>query len=558
MPKILFSCFVLLFSFNSFALTIEVIPQKSSSYNKAMLLEINKLSNDAFLNESEAAINDIINKIYAANPRLTHGSAEQLINNIPASAEARAKALAAIKYPALNSSSLKRQAISLFPLYQEGDQVEFIYDPYRRIKVKGKIKRISSDSIFTGFSDRWPIKNIVDPKIRDSFFSAKVEANRAKYIRETQEEQQLNLIREVSNTVQDIADGYVTKNESLGFIYLGNTWHSINELVRSRVSERKNSLLAKIQAEKDKLLAAQRSEEAQAARVKAMEDAQANAEKNAAAQAKKDATEQAARVKALLDEKFTAEQTAAEQDAWLKKQEAEVAEAKRIATEQRRVKGDQRKNKDADAALKIQQEKGAELTAEKITVIILVLLVVGAGAFFVFFKEKFNALIGKKKLTLDQLSGVDMEAPVMAPERQEAKLKNSASLSDQAAASRAATDDGSKIEKAPAKKRAISFSKDGDTPSEPSSSFVSPEAIAQEAPPSTPIAPSALTPPSGGLTPPGGGLTPPGGGLTPPGGGLTPPSGGLAPPKAGPSDSDTSLITDPNLKPGTKLSLKKN
>ena len=175
MPKIIFSIFSLLFSLSSFALTIEVTPQKSLIYNKSILLEINKLNDDAFINNSETVINDVIDKIYAANPGLIQGTSDQLIKDIPSSAEARAKELAVIKYPSEDTAILKRQASSLFPLYKEGDQVEFVYDPFRRRKVKGKIKRISSEFIFTGFSDQWAIKNIVDTKIRDSFFPEKVE-----------------------------------------------------------------------------------------------------------------------------------------------------------------------------------------------------------------------------------------------------------------------------------------------------------------------------------------------------------------------------------------------
>ena len=192
MSKYLFSCLILFLSFNSFAINVEVAPQKSLIYNKAILLEINQVDPDALVSDSENVINTIIAKIYNNNPRIVRGNQDQLIQNIPASAEARAKKLALIKYPKLDKTTLQNAAKSRFPSYSEGDMIEFTYDPYRKHKVKGKIKRITSDFVFTGFSDSWAIKNIVDPNIRDSFYPAKVKANRDKFVQNSVEAQQLN------------------------------------------------------------------------------------------------------------------------------------------------------------------------------------------------------------------------------------------------------------------------------------------------------------------------------------------------------------------------------
>ena len=193
----------------------------------------------------------------------------------------------------------------------------------------------------------------------------------------------------------------------------------------------------------------------------------------------------------------------------------------------------------------------------------LSLISLGQGGLLdVLFKDKINGKFKRNKITLDQITGVSAPEPSTKMPGEETQTdRPGPSLSQQADASRG-DGEGAKIQK-----KSISFSKN--KPGN-ASNFFSPEEIDKpetlstdttQAARSQTISTSNARPGNSSkapLTPPGGGLTPPGGGLTPPGGGLTPPSGGLAPPKAGPSDSDTSLITDPNLKPGTKLSLKKN
>ncbi|MDD7984081.1 hypothetical protein PQO01_03835 [Lentisphaera marina] len=547
-------------SINS-ALSLEVIinSEKSADVNQSIFLQLTKFPNELYVENPKVISDKILDAVLADNTDIVIGDKTLLISDITAEANKQARANAEKLHPTLDKKKLVENAEETFPIYKEGDYVEFVYDPFRKIAVKGKIKRISNEFLFVGFSGQYAIKNILDPALRDSFFPDKVKTNRQKYIDTLIAKQRYQFNVTLNKNVQPIADKLILQNEKNGFIYVNSTWHLISDLINSRVNDKNKLITKKLQVEQEKLDAAEAARKAEEDRVNNAKLLEAQKLEQARLDKEKAEAENAKRIAELQGDLLTEEDKLKEQAEMLKKLEEEEAEAAKVAAAKRAAKA-AKKRALADSG---DSDEDGPMAGFQVIAIALIVILGLAVVAFVVFKDKINKKFKRNKITLDQISGEAAPAPsTKMPEEEAGTGTKGPSLTEQAEASRDAGD-GSKIQK---KKISFSKSKPGN-----SSNFFSPEEIEQSEEVSTDTASvgrsqaismssarpgnsskSPITPPGGGLTPPGGGLTPPGGGLTPPGGGLTPP-----PAQEEADDSSSSLITDPSLKPKPKLQLKK-
>jgi hypothetical protein len=553
--------FFCLFINSAFCLDVIINSEKSADINQDIFLQLTKFPNELYVENPKVISDKILDAVLANNTDIVIGDKTLLISDITTEANKQARANAEKLHPTLDKKELTKTAEDTFPIYKEGDYVEFVYDPFRKIAVKGKIKRISNEFLFVGFSGQYAIKNILDPALRDSFFPDKVKSNRQKYIDTLIAKQRYQFNVTLNKNVQPIADKLIIQNEKNGFIYINSSWHLVNELINTRVNDKAKIINAKLQAAQEKLDAADAARKAEEDRIKNAKLIEAQKAEQARLDKEKAEAENAKRIAELQGDLLTDEDKQKEQDEMLKKIEEEEAAAAKVAAAKRAAKAAAKRAAKADGG---DNEDGpmAGFQVIAISLIVIIGLIVVA---FVVFKDKINKKFKRNKITLDQISGEPAPAPSTTMPEQQAGTGTKVpgpSLSQQAEASRD-SGDGSKIQK---KKISFSKSKPGNA-----SNFFSPEEIEQseEVSPDTAsvgrsqaISMSNARPGNSSkspLTPPGGGLTPPGGNLSPPGGGLTPPGGGLAPPQApdATEDSSSSLITDPSLKPKPKLQLKK-
>jgi hypothetical protein len=556
-------------TFSLLALEVKIESKQSEKINQSIFLQLSKFSDDNYVENPQIIIDQTLDSILAENGNILIGDESLIITDISAEANKKARELANSLYPALNKEKLQNQAKETFPIYREGDYIEFVYDPFRKIPVKGKIKRISREFLFVGFSGQYAIKNILDPALRDSFFPSKVEANRNKFVDTLMAKQRYQFNVALNKNVQPMADKLIAQNENNGFIYVVGKWSPINDIIASRVNDKSTQIKAEKAENEERMRAEEAARQAEAARLKAAAEAEAQKELEAKLAKQKADAENAKRIAELQGDELSDEDKALQQEELLKQLAEEEEKAAAAAAAKRKAKADLKKRKAAEEAARLAEEEANSVGALQLAAIAIIIILGVAVICFVLFRDKIK--IGKKKrVTLDQITGVGPPPPSTMPlPNRDKTATEEPSLADQAAASRD-TEDGAKIEK-----KTISFSK-----SKPgnSSNFFSPEEIENSETKDKPeiqnqassgksqaIAMSTSRPGSSSktpLTPPGGGLTPPGGNLTPPGGGLTPPSSLTAPTKTKVEDEAeddngaASLITDPNLKPKPKLQLR--
>ena len=554
-----------LFIQSAFSLDVIINAEKSADINQSIFLQLTKFPEETFIENPKVISDKILDSVLADYPNIVIGDKTLLISDISAEANKQARTYAEKLHPTLDEKQLTKDAEETFPIYKEGDYVEFVYDPFRKIAVKGKIKRISNEFLFVGFSGQYAIKNILDPALRDSFFPDKVTKNRQKYIDTLIAKQRYQFNVTLNKNVQTTADKLIAQNEKNGFVYINNKWSLINDLINNRVNDKATIINKKLTAQKEKAAAAEAARLAEENRIKNAKILEAQKLENARIAKEKEEAENAKRIAELQGDQLSEEDKLKEQQEMLNQLEEEEAQAAKVAAAARAAKAAKKRAAGADT-----DEEDGPMAGFQVIGIAFIVLIGLAVVAFVVFKDKINSKLKRNKITLDQITGEPAPAPsTKMPEDNDGPSPNEPSLGEQAEASRDAGD-GSKIQK-----KTISFSKG--KPGN-SSNFFSPEEIekSEEAPTDTSSvgrsqaisvnnarpgnsSKSPLTPPGGGLTPPGGGLTPPGGGLNPPGGGLTPPGGGLAPPPAQNDEEEASsnLITDPSLKPKPKLQLKK-
>jgi len=541
-----------LFLQSAFSLEVIINPEKSADINQSIFLQLTKFPEETFVENPKVISDKILDTVLADYPNVVIGDKTLLINDISTEANKQARTYAEKLHPTLDKKQLTKDAEETFPIYKEGDYVEFVYDPFRKIAVKGKIKRISNEFLFVGFSGQYAIKNILDPALRDSFFPDKVTKNRQKYIDTLIAKQRYQFNVTLNKNVQTIADKLIAQNEKNGFVYINNKWSLINDLIKKRVNDKATIISKKLTAQQEKIAAAEAARVAEENRIKNAKLLEAQKLENARIAKEKEEAENAKRIAELQGDQLSDEDKLRAQQEMLKQLEEEEAAATKAAAAARAAKAAKKR---ATANANAEEEDGPMAGFQIIAIAAIVLIGLAVVAFVVF-KDKINSKLKRNKITLDQITGEPAPAPsTKMPEDNVGPSPNEPSLGEQAEASRDAGD-GSKIQK-----KTISFSKG--KPGN-SSNFFSPQEIEQSEETSTDTASvgrsqaiafnnarpgnSSKSP----LTPPGGGLTPPGGGLTPPGGGLTPP-----PAQDDAEDASSNLITDPSLKPKPKLQLKK-
>ncbi|WDE96153.1 hypothetical protein PQO03_10550 [Lentisphaera profundi] len=550
---------LLFFSFltsSTFALEIIINAEKSAEINQAIFLQLTKFPNQLFVENPAIIIEKTLDDVLANSPGIVISDKTALITDIATEANKQARAYTLKLHPKLDVKQLNKDAVETFPIYNEGDYVEFTYDPFRKVAVKGKIKRITREFLFVGFSGQYAIKNILDPALRDSFFPDKVKTNRQKYIDTLIAKQRYSFNITLNKNVQPIADKLIAQNEKNGFVYINHTWHLISDLITSRVNDKAQLLTKKQNIENEKLQAEANAIQAEANRLNDAKNAEAQKIAQARLDKKNEEIENAKRIAELQGDAFSEEDKLKEQELMLQKLAEEEEAAAKIAAAKRAAKAALKKPTSSDDSSGEGSLAGFQIFAIGAIVFLGLLVVV-----YILFKDKINGKFKRNKVTLDQITGVSAPAPSTKMPGEETHIdRPSPSLSQQAEASRGDGDsdgDGAKIQK-----KSISFSKN--KPGN-ASNFFSPEEIDKPETLSTDttqtarsqtISTSNARPGNSSKAP----LTPPGGGLTPPGGGLAPPSGGLTPPVQQNSNAEeppSSLITDPNLKPKPKLQLKK-
>jgi len=163
--------------------------------------------------------------------------------------------------PMLKPEQLEAEAAEKYPLLQKGTRIEVLFmpNPARQVKVKGVYQGFDGQNMIIN-RKRYQVASVrfLDPASKDALLLLDTERNgekRKTYVSDTRSEhlgkRSLMLEDKIRTHMRQEVVNAIRENEANHYIFYSRQWHSLKDVVRAEIAQRKTAWLAEKQRKEE-------------------------------------------------------------------------------------------------------------------------------------------------------------------------------------------------------------------------------------------------------------------------------------------------------------------